>query len=85
MADAPKINATQTPCVTGFQIGGCARLPLRECVPAGCPEPYLYDRLNRLAQTSRWGWAGRLKTAAANQLQKFQNIIVTHFVCEVNQ
>src|SRR6516164_6787973 len=51
-------------CGAGFQIGGCARLPLRECVPAwtkavpsalfdryresvpaGCPGPYLYDRL----------------------------------------
>src|SRR6516164_9376212 len=40
-----KCHADTTPAGRGFRSGGCARLPLRECVPAGFPEPYLYDRL----------------------------------------
>ena len=40
------INAKQTPCVTGFQIGWCALFDRSAwSVPAGFPEPYLYDRL----------------------------------------
>ena len=39
------INATQTPCVTGFQIESCALFDRSAwSVPAGCPEPYLVDR-----------------------------------------
>ena len=56
MADAPMINAKQTPCVTGFQIGWCDLFDRSAwSVPAGFPEPYLYDRLLSGSDRSRGG------------------------------
>jgi hypothetical protein len=56
---APMIKCHADSLRGGFQIGGCARLPLRECVPAGCPEPYLYDRFTSGSEVG-WGWAARV-------------------------
>jgi hypothetical protein len=39
------IDATQTPCVTGFSDRVMRVINRFASVPAGCPEPYLYDRL----------------------------------------
>ena len=51
----PRLHATQTPCVTGFQIGGCARLPLRVCVPAWFPRSRIRDRRFTSDLEVAWG------------------------------
>src|SRR6516165_5624348 len=55
-------------CGAGFQIGGCARLPLRECVPAGCPEPYLYDRFTSGSEVAMGFSLGGLRPLSPNLL-----------------
>ena len=86
MADAPMINATQPhACDGGVSDRGMREITASRMRTGGLPRAVSVRPFKRLAQTSRWGWGGCLKTAAANHLNKFQNTIVTHFVCEVNQ